>query len=526
MNRLACLTSVLLFVVLVAPLLAAGPSDPAAGAPPTVQFTPGPEYADAVRMFQGIPGMERAASGRLWATWYGGGVTEDQHNYVMLVTSGDDGQTWSSLKAVLDPDRAGPVRAFDPCLWHDPQGRLWLFWAQRGQGLPQLLAMTTDNSGDENPTWSKPRWICEGIMMNKPTVLTDGRWLLPVAIWGREKSDMVVASADRGQSWQLVGAATVPVKKDRNCDEHMLVERHDGSLWMLVRTGYGIGESVSRDGGKTWSDVQRTTLCPTVSRFFIRRLRSGKLLLVKHAPPRGAGRSHLTAYLSDDDGKTWQGGLLLDERNGVSYPDGVEGPDGTIYVIYDFSRQDKKQIFMAAFTEEDIAQKKSVSSRVRLRVLVNQATGVGPKQPAANVTLSDNPDGQLLLAGPLAVVEAFEGQPRKLLPGSKLFLNRDYTLENIPSTLEGKSFVCASIDRLRVVCRREGVIYLLTPSPGRNLDSLAETLVKQGFQKAQVREFLLFGSTANICSVYQKRVAKDERIELGKWAVLVGATAD
>jgi hypothetical protein len=112
-------------------------------------------------------------------------------------------------------------------------------------------------------------------------------------------------------------------------------------------------------------------------------LRSGKLLLVKHAPPRGAGRSHLTAFLSADDGKTWQGGLLLDERNGVSYPDGVEGPDGTIYVIYDFSRQDKKQIFMATFTEEDIAQKKSVSSRARLRVLVNQATGVGPKQPVA-----------------------------------------------------------------------------------------------------------------------------------------------
>jgi hypothetical protein len=119
-----------------------------------------------------------------------------------------------------------------------------------------------------------------------------------------------------------------------------------------------------------------------------------------------------------------------------------------------------------------------------------------------------------------------EGQPGKLLPGSKLFLNRDYTVENLPSSLEGKSFVCASIDRLRVVCRREGVIYLLTPSVGRNPDSLAETLVKQGYQKAKVPEFLLIGSTANICSVYQKRVAKDERIELGKWAVLVAATAE
>lgn len=383
MSQINCLTSIglVLILALAASALADGLSDPVAAAAPAVIAPPGPEYADAVRMFQGIPGIERAANGRLWATWYGGGVTEDHHNYVLLATSGDDGHAWSGVKLIVDPDRDGPVRAFDPCLWHDPQGRLWLFWAQRGRGLPQLLAMTTDNSGDETPTWSKPRWICEGIMMNKPTVTSDGRWLLPVAIWGREESDMVFASADRGATWQRIGAATVPEKKDRNCDEHMLVERRDGSLWMLVRTGYGIGESISRDGGKTWTGVQRSGIVHTVSRFFIRRLQSGKLLLVKHSPPGKPARSHLTAYVSDDDGKTWSGGLLLDERNGVSYPDGVESPDGTIYLIYDFSRQNEKQILMATFTEADVAAGKPVSSRVRFRVLINQATGIGPQMP-------------------------------------------------------------------------------------------------------------------------------------------------
>ena len=37
--------------------------------PPPVNLTPGAEYADGVRMFQGIPGIERAQNGRLWATW-------------------------------------------------------------------------------------------------------------------------------------------------------------------------------------------------------------------------------------------------------------------------------------------------------------------------------------------------------------------------------------------------------------------------------------------------------------------------
>jgi predicted neuraminidase len=387
-----------------------GATNDVALCPPPVNLTPGPEYADGERMFQGIPGIERAKNGRLWATWYGGGVTEDEHNYIMLVTSGDDGATWSGLKLVIDPDGAGPCRAFDPCLWHDPQGRLWLSWAERHKS-EQLWAISTADSGSENPTWSVPRLIHEGIMMNKPLFTSGGAWLLPVAKWHQEGSAMVVASADQGATFQLRGSANVLAPKDRNCDEHMLVERKDSSLWMLVRTSYGIGESVSTDQGKTWSAVERSALPHTVSRFFIRRLNSGKLLLVRHdGPGAKRGRSHLTAFLSNDDGKTWAGGLLLDERNGVSYPDGVQAPDGTIRIIYDFNRTKEKQILMARFTEEDVLQKRLVSPAGRLRMLVNQATGVNtavkpPKAHTSPAARTDNADGDPLLAGPAAGIE-------------------------------------------------------------------------------------------------------------------------
>ena len=90
-------------------------------------------------------------------------------------------------------------------------------------------------------------------------------------------------------------------------------------------------------------------------RFRIRRLNSGRLLLVTHNPPDQKSRSHLIAHLSDDDGKTWQGGLMIDVLPGVSYPDGVQAPDGTIYLIYYFERTRGKQILMATFTEADVA---------------------------------------------------------------------------------------------------------------------------------------------------------------------------
>jgi hypothetical protein len=356
-------------------LQAEDPQDPAAKTP-VVNSAPGPEYADAVRMFQGIPSLERSPGGRLWATWYGGGVTEDHHNYIMLVTSGDDGKTWTDLKLVIDPDREGPVRAYDPCPWLDPTGRLWLFWAQRTKVHPYLFAITTDNPDDADAAWSKPRRICEGVMMCKPTVTRQGDWLLPTAIWHREGSCRVVASQDQGRTWTLRGTATVPDPKNRNCDEPMIVQRQDGSLWMWVRTRYGIGESFSNDVGRSWSEVRPAAVAHATARFFVRRLASGHLLLVKHGPlAQRTGRSHLTAYLSPDDGRSWLGGLLLDERSGVSYPDGFQSDDGLIYIIHDFDRTGEKEILMSVFAEEDVRAGKDVSGKVRRRVLINKATG-------------------------------------------------------------------------------------------------------------------------------------------------------
>ena len=80
---------------------------------------------------------------------------------------------------------------------------------------------------------------------------------------------------------------------------------------------------------------------------------------------------HLTAYLSEDDCKTWKGGLLLDERESVSYPDGIQAPDGTIYIAYDRKRVNG-EVLMATFTEDDILARKEVSGKVRLKVPVKQ----------------------------------------------------------------------------------------------------------------------------------------------------------
>ena len=357
--------------------------------PPTINTSPGEQYSAQTRQFQGIPGIERATNGRLWALWYGGGQGEDGKNFVMLVTSGDDGKTWSDLKLVIDP--IDNVRAFDPVLWTDPTGRLWLFWAQsitHFDGRGGVWAITCENPGSENPDWSEPRRLADGVMMNKPIVLSTGEWMFPIALWGhndnyyghykdldRDRRPFVYVTRDNGKTFEKRGGAIVP-RTDRNYDEHMIIEKKDGNLWMLIRTKYGIGESISTDRGQTWTDVTPSKIQHATARFFITRLLSGNLLLVKHGPiDERTDRSRLLAFLSKDDGRTWSYSLMLDERKGVSYPDGFQTKDGVIYIIYDYNRVSDKKILFATFTEEDILNGNVVSDQARFGVLVNQAFG-------------------------------------------------------------------------------------------------------------------------------------------------------
>ncbi len=333
-------------------------------------------YLESNRTFQGIPSIEVAENGRMWATWYAGPTAaEDSNNYVIVMTSGD-GENWQ-ISHIVDPDVEGPVRVFDPELWIDPTGKLWAFWAQtigHDGTIGGVWAMTTENPGEAKPNWSAPKRLTDGVMMCKPVVLSSGEWVLPASTWRKtDNSARVVVSTDKGETWTVRGGCNVP-EKERSFDEHMIIEKTDGSLWLLARTRYGIGESVSTDKGATWPELTPSDIQHPAARFFIRRLDSGKLLLVKHGPlDEQTGRSHLTAYLSDDDGVKWYGGLLLDERESISYPDGKQSADGTIHIIYDFARRNEMEILMASFTEADVAAGKLVSKESKLKKIVNKA---------------------------------------------------------------------------------------------------------------------------------------------------------
>jgi len=330
-------------------------------------------YYTEARQWQGIPSLDITKNGRIFATWYSGGHTEMFGNYCLLVYSDDGGLSFSEPIAVIDV--GGSARAYDPCVFCDPLGRLWFFYSVMPNNRVEYV-LCNDPDGAVL-LFEEPRVLCEGeaeVMLNRPIVRRDGAWLFPTAVWSPEltvgsvKKDSMGARCsktgakvhityDGGKTFELGGCVTL---KDRWYDEHRLLERENGDIEIYIRTTYGVGRSLSRDGGMTFAGDEKAFDGPN-SRIAIIRLSSGNILLVNHVD--FIGRNNLTAVLYDKDFSPL-GSLLLDARANVSYPDAQEH-NGYIYVIYDRERgaiydpncdytDSAREILLAKVREEDI----------------------------------------------------------------------------------------------------------------------------------------------------------------------------
>ncbi len=343
-------------------------------------------------------GMARSPRGRIFLAWFG---KDDGPDAVMLATwSDDEGKTFRKPEFLIDQGHT-PSGTHISCvvgtLWCDPDGRIWWIFAQSigyYDGRGGVWAAICENPDAGQPVFGTPFRIWHGCALNKPVVLASGEWALPVSLWRREQiwarrkylqgavdkslyaelDDLrganLLISVDHGKSWEVRGRQR---SVDPCFDENTFLERPDGTLKMFARDQHGIVSAISADRGYTWTPFRREWRTAT-ARFFLTRLQSGRHLLVRHDTT--FDRSHLTAFLSDD-GETWYGRLLLDERAGISYPDGFVHSDGRIFVQYDRLRA-HGEILMAVFTEEDVIAGYNISGKVVLKQpLVQSATQLG-----------------------------------------------------------------------------------------------------------------------------------------------------
>ncbi|MCX6909083.1 MAG: exo-alpha-sialidase [Verrucomicrobia bacterium] len=171
------------------------------------------------------------------------------------------------------------------------------------------------------------------------------------AIYGRLKdgsrsTSFVLRSADDGETWELVTIAkpmTDAKEGEVGFDETAIAELPDGRVMAMMRPdpdrhGY-LYQSVSDDGGKTWSRPVKTPMWGYPAQLLA--LRDGRLLCsygYRRAP------MGIRACLSRNGGRTWDIArefvLRADgKRNGsdLGYPLTTELEDGMLLTIYYFT---------------------------------------------------------------------------------------------------------------------------------------------------------------------------------------------
>ena len=195
---------------------------------------------------------------------------------------------------------------------------------------------------------------------NKPTILSNGRILLPLYSDGFDFS-LMATSDDSGKSWRfsepLVALGSI---------QPAILEKTDGTLVSYMRDSgpppKRLHISQSTNGGALWSPVRDSTLPNPGSGADAVRLGNGHWVLAYNDAEQG--RRSLAISLSTNEGKSWdytrhveRDERALDQATRSHYPAIIQGSDGGLHLTYSDHRRDQeekpsKTIKYARFGEE------------------------------------------------------------------------------------------------------------------------------------------------------------------------------
>ena len=246
-----------------------------------------------------------------WTEFYGG--TGGDHDLARISgkTSADRGRSWSERFTIVDSEGAWN-NCMEPDFQRLPSGELLLYYIHKNNRLDTPMFLR--RSADDGKTWSERHPISYDrgyhCTTNARSIRTSsGRLVLPVGIRGIAYTYL---SDDDGHTWRH-GLPPIPGHHDPAFDEPAVVELRNGDLLLFLRNGTGrIWQSLSRDGGETWSVSIPTDLAASSSPISLRRFPdSGDLLVIWSQASReeleyGLVRTRLSCAVSRDDGITWE----------------------------------------------------------------------------------------------------------------------------------------------------------------------------------------------------------------------------
>ena len=173
---------------------------------------------------------------------------------------------------------------------------------------------------------------------NAPLTFKDGRFALPISgnVDGAYAGFLLMLDPNQ-QAWKRTGVMP-------GGEQPTVIQRDNGDLLSLIRGNPRILESISGDGGETWTKPQPTKLkCPD-SGIAMTKLKSGRVLVAYNDTDQ-SDRTPFNVIQSTDEGKTWEDIRVLEQDWGeFSYPCIIQASDGMIHLTYTYRRFSIKHV--------------------------------------------------------------------------------------------------------------------------------------------------------------------------------------
>lgn len=283
----------------------------------------------------------------------------------------DEGKTWETTNAI-DPEKYQAldfsiVRAKDDSLVIAFDNGKELKSGRWNEGSPSEweIPVYTIRSIDNGRTWSEPLpvqrdWV--GALRAMVTLKSGRIVLATMAIQPWNHVIPVYYSDDNGRSWAKTQTITMEGSKINDHDgamEPKLLEKEDGSVYMLIRTTKGtFYRSISTDAGETWSKPESTGIENNNSFGELAKLSDGRWVLVWNRDEKFPAfnyepdpndwivedmsyswikrRNKLSIAFSADEGETWSEPVVLastpNEKIWIAYAIFFEQEPGLFWI--------------------------------------------------------------------------------------------------------------------------------------------------------------------------------------------------
>jgi predicted neuraminidase len=291
----------------------------------------------------------------LVAAWFGG--TREKNPDVGIWSSYHDGADWTSPQQWANGIQHAGLRypTWNPVLFQPPgDGPTMLFFKDGPdpQGWWGEVMVSYDYGRSFRDRRRLPAGI-DGPVRSKPLLLDDGTLLCPSSTehdgdWRFHFERLTdLDHPELGTSWERIE----PQEQPFQVIQPTLLTHPDGTLQALMRSkNERIIQTFSRDGGKTWSDLEKTDLPNNNSGIEALTLRDGRhLLLYNHIAgdrENGWGKRNLLHLAVSDDGRQWQAVTTIEKADTgeFSYPAMIQASDGLVHMTYTFNRTTVKHV--------------------------------------------------------------------------------------------------------------------------------------------------------------------------------------